>query len=345
MSMMTLAQLADALDARLQGNGDTLIEGVATLEQAESRHIAFLANSKYRHQLTNSQAGAVILSEQDGEGFDGNALVMANPYLGFARVAQLLDTTPAAASGIHPSAVIHDSAQLGRDVSIGANAVIEAGAVLGDGVQIGAGCVAGVGARVGRGTRLWANVTLYHGVCLGEACIIHAGAVIGSDGFGYANDRGQWVKIPQTGSVVIGDRVEIGANTCIDRGALDDTVIEEGVILDNLVQIAHNDVIGAHTAIAGATVVAGSTKIGKYCIIGGNSAIAGHLEITDGTHIFGMTGVSGNIKEKGLYASVPPIQEAKAWRKNSVRIRQLDELSRRIRTLEKQLAEQAKQDD
>ncbi|GAA5190484.1 UDP-3-O-(3-hydroxymyristoyl)glucosamine N-acyltransferase [Ferrimonas gelatinilytica] len=345
MSMMTLAQLADTLDARLQGNGDTLIEGVATLEQAKSHQIAFLANSKYRHQLAETGAGAVILSDADLDGFSGNALVMTNPYLGFARVAQLLDTTPAAAEGIHPSAVIHESAQLGRDVSIGANAVIEAGAVLGDEVQVGAGCVVGLGAQVGNRTRLWANVTLYHGVFLGQDCIVHSGAVIGSDGFGYANDRGQWVKIPQTGSVQIGDNVEIGANTCIDRGALDDTLIEEGVILDNLVQIAHNDVIGAHTAIAGATVVAGSTTIGKYCIIGGNSAIAGHLNITDGTHIFGMTGVTGSIKEKGLYASTAPMQEAKAWRKNSVRMRQLDEMSRRIRTLEKQLAEQASQDD
>ncbi|MBY5921370.1 UDP-3-O-(3-hydroxymyristoyl)glucosamine N-acyltransferase [Ferrimonas balearica] len=345
MTTMTLAQLASALGARLQGNGDTLIEGVATLSNANASQIAFLANSKYRSQLDSTAAGAVILSEADAEHFTGNALIMANPYLGYAQVAQLLDTTPDSAEGVHPTAVVHPEATLGDNVSVGANAVIEAGAVIGDNTQIGPGCVIGRGAQVGAGTKLWANVTLYHSVVLGAECIVHSGAVIGSDGFGYANEKGQWVKIPQLGSVRIGDRVEIGANACIDRGALDDTIIEEGVILDNLVQIAHNDVIGAHTAIAGATVVAGSTSIGKYCIIGGNSAIAGHLTIADGTHISGMTGVTGSIKEKGLYASPPPLQEAKQWRKNSVRMRQLDEMYRRLRDLEKQMAQLATDDN
>ncbi|MBY6186949.1 UDP-3-O-(3-hydroxymyristoyl)glucosamine N-acyltransferase [Marinobacter hydrocarbonoclasticus] len=345
MTTMTLAQLASALGARLQGNGDTLIEGVATLSSANASQIAFLANSKYRSHLDSTAAGAVILSEADAEHFSGNALILANPYLGYAQVAQLLDTTPDSAEGIHPSAVVHPEATLGENVRLGANVVIEAGAVIGDNVQIGPGCVIGLGARLGNDTKLWANVTLYHGVELGAECIVHAGAVIGSDGFGYANEKGQWVKIPQLGTVRIGDRVEIGANACIDRGALDDTLIEEGVILDNLVQIAHNDVIGAHTAIAGATVLAGSTTIGKYCIIGGNSAIAGHLTIADGTHISGMTGVTGSIKEKGLYASPPPLQEARQWRKNSVRMRQLDEMYRRLRELEKQVAELATDDD
>ncbi|MBW3138067.1 UDP-3-O-(3-hydroxymyristoyl)glucosamine N-acyltransferase [Ferrimonas balearica] len=345
MTTMTLAQLASALEARLQGNGDTLIEGVATLGNANASQIAFLANSKYRSHLDSTAAGAVILSEADAEHFSGNALIMANPYLGYAQVAQLLDTTPDSAEGIHPTAVVHPEATLGDNVSLGANVVIEAGAIIGDNVQIGPGCVIGRGAQLGAGTKLWANVTVYHNVIVGQDCLVHSGAVIGSDGFGYANEKGQWVKIPQLGSVRIGDRVEIGANTCIDRGALDDTIIEEGVILDNLVQIAHNDVIGAHTAIAGATVLAGSTTIGKYCIIGGNSAIAGHLTIADGTHISGMTGVTGSIKEKGLYASPPPLQEAKQWRKNSVRMRQLDEMYRRLRELEKQMANLATDDD
>ena len=345
MTTMTLAQLASALEARLQGNGDTLIEGVATLGNANASQIAFLANSKYRSHLDSTAAGAVILSEADAEHFSGNALIMANPYLGYAQVAQLLDTTPDSAEGIHPTAVVHPEATLGDNVSLGANVVIEAGAIIGDNVQIGPGCVIGRGAQLGAGTKLWANVTVYHNVIVGQDCLVHSGAVIGSDGFGYANEKGQWVKIPQLGSVRIGDRVEIGANTCIDRGALDDTIIEEGVILDNLVQIAHNDVIGAHTAIAGATVLAGSTTIGKYCIIGGNSAIAGHLTIADGTHISGMTGVTRSIKEKGLYASPPPLQEAKQWRKNSVRMRQLDEMYRRLRELEKQMANLATDDD
>ncbi|MFI3246086.1 MAG: UDP-3-O-(3-hydroxymyristoyl)glucosamine N-acyltransferase [Ferrimonas sp.] len=339
MTQYTLAQLASALGARLQGNSDTLIEGVATLEGAQAGQITFLSNSKYRSQLASTQAAAVLLSESDAEHYQGNALVMDDPYVGFARVAQLLDTTPAAASGIHPSAVIHETAQIGEDVSIGANAVIEANAVLGQGVQVGAGSVVGQACYVGANSKLWANVTLYHQVVLGENCIIHAGCVIGSDGFGYANEKGNWIKIPQTGRVIIGDDVEIGANTCIDRGAINDTIIEQGCIIDNLVQIAHNDVIGAHTAIAGATVLAGSTTIGHHCIIGGNSAIAGHIEIAPGTHINGMSGVTGSISEPGLYGSTPPLQEAKSWRKNSVRIRQLDDMYRRLRALEKQLAE------
>ncbi|WP_298440480.1 UDP-3-O-(3-hydroxymyristoyl)glucosamine N-acyltransferase [uncultured Ferrimonas sp.] len=341
MTQMTLAQLASALGARLQGNGDTLIEGVATLEQAQSGQIAFLANPKYRAQLQSTQASAVLLSEADADTFGGNALVMKDPYVGFARVAQMLDTTPAAATQIHPSAVIDASAQLADGVAVGANAVIEAGAVIGANVQIGAGSVIGLNSRIGAETKLWANVTLYHNVVVGAQCIIHSGCVIGSDGFGYANEKGLWIKIPQTGRVVIHDHVEIGANTCIDRGAIDDTVIEEGCIIDNLVQIAHNDIIGAHSAIAGATVIAGSTRLGRHCIVGGNSAIAGHLEIAPGTHINGMTGVTGSIKQPGLYGSLPPLQEAKTWRKNSVRMRQLDDMYRRIRALEKQLAQDA----
>ncbi|GAA4878277.1 UDP-3-O-(3-hydroxymyristoyl)glucosamine N-acyltransferase [Ferrimonas pelagia] len=345
MSKMTLAQLASVLNARLQGNPDTLIEGVATLEQAEVQHIGFLANSKYRNQLADTSAGAVILSEADAEGFAGNALIMSNPYVGYATVARLLDSTPRCAVGVHPSAVIHPDAQLGENVSIGANAVIEAGAVLGDNVQIGSGCVIGLGAIIGAGSRLWANVTLYHGVSLGQDCIVHSGAVIGSDGFGYANDKGRWIKIPQVGSVRIGNAVEIGANACIDRGALDDTVIEDGVILDNMIQIGHNVQMGANTAMAAATVVAGSTKIGRNCIFGGNSAVAGHVEICDGAVVSGLTGVTGNIKTPGQYASPPPLQEAKQWRKNSVRMRQLDDMYRRLRALEKQLAATSSEKD
>ncbi|WP_028117297.1 UDP-3-O-(3-hydroxymyristoyl)glucosamine N-acyltransferase [Ferrimonas senticii] len=341
MKSLSLAQLADALGARLQGNGDTLIEGVATLERAQTGQIGFLANPKYRSQLASTKASAVLLSEANAEGFAGNALVIADPYVAFARVAQMLDTTPAQANEIHSTAVIADSAQLGQGVRIGANAVIEADAVIGANTQIGPGCVVGQGATLGADSRLWANVTLYHGVVVGDRCIIHAGSVIGSDGFGYANEKGNWIKIPQTGRVVIGNDVEIGANTCIDRGAIDDTIIEDGCIIDNLVQIAHNDVIGAHSAIAGATVVAGSTKIGHHCIIGGNSAIAGHIELAPGTHINGMSGVTGSIDKPGLYGSIPPLQDAKTWRKNSVRMRQLDDMYRRLRALEKQLANDA----
>ncbi|TKB49752.1 UDP-3-O-(3-hydroxymyristoyl)glucosamine N-acyltransferase [Ferrimonas sediminicola] len=339
MTSKTLVALAELVGATVKGDGSKVVARVATLENAGPDQISFLANSKYRKQLDNTAAGAVILSAQDAENYRGNALIAANPYVCFARIAQILDTTPAAADRIHPSAVVEPSAQLGEGVCIGANAVVEADAVIGDGVQIGAGTVVGRGARVGRATRLWANVTLYHGVVVGEECIIHSGAVIGSDGFGYANERGQWIKIPQVGTVIVGDRVEIGSNTSIDRGAIDDTIIEEGVIIDNLCQIAHNDVIGAHSALAGCTVVAGSTKIGRHCIIGGNSGIAGHIELADGVHVTGMSRVTKGLNKPGVYSSGSPIQDNKSWRRNSVRSRQLEDMYQRLRQLEKQLAE------
>ncbi|MCF1439261.1 MAG: UDP-3-O-(3-hydroxymyristoyl)glucosamine N-acyltransferase, partial [Shewanella sp.] len=287
MKSVTLKQLGELLNAQVKGDQHIEIFGVSTLELAQSGQLTFLANSKYRNQLEQTQASAVLLSEKDAESYEGNALVLKDPYVGFARVAQLLDTTPRTADGIHPSAQIDPSAQLGEGVAIGANAVIGANVILGENVQIGAGTVIGQDTIIGSGTRLWANVTVYHDVHLGQECIVHSCAVIGSDGFGYANERGQWVKIPQTGGVRIGDKVEIGAGATIDRGALANTEIHDGVILDNQVQIAHNDIIGAHTAIAGCTVVAGSVTIGKHCIIGGNCAISGHLSICDGAHISG----------------------------------------------------------
>lgn len=336
MTYKTLTELAEFVGATVKGAGDTKVARVATLENATPEQIAFLANSKYRHQLQHTAAGAVILSEADAETYGGNALIADNPYVCFAKIAQLLDTTPAPASRIHPSAVVDDTAELGQSVKLGANVVVEAGAVIGDHVEIGAGSVVGQGARIGKNSRLWANVTLYHGVELGEQCIVHSGAVIGSDGFGYANERGTWIKIPQIGSVIVGNRVEIGANTSIDRGAIDDTIIEDGVIIDNLCQIAHNDIIGANSAIAGATVIAGSTKIGKYCVIGGNTAIAGHIELDDGVQVTGMSRVTKGLKA-GVYSSGSPIEDNKSWRRNSVRMRQLDDMARRLKALEKQL--------
>ncbi len=337
MTIYTLDKIADLIGAKVQGRGDLEISSVATLESANENQLSFLANSKYRSQLESTQAGAVLLSESDAKDYDGNALVLSDPYVGFARVAQLLDTTPAAAESIHSSASIDPSAQLGDGVSIAANAVIGKNVILGDNVQVGAGTVIGQDSIIGSGTRLWANVTLYHDVHLGQDCIIHSGTVIGSDGFGYANERGQWVKIPQTGGVRIGNNVEIGASTTIDRGALGHTEIHDGVIIDNQVQIAHNDVIGANTAIAGSTTIAGSVTIGKYCIIGGNCAISGHLSIADGTQITGSTNITSIIREKGVYSSATVATDNKLWRKNTVRLRQLDDLFGRVKSLEKQL--------
>ncbi|ASF14943.1 MULTISPECIES: UDP-3-O-(3-hydroxymyristoyl)glucosamine N-acyltransferase [Shewanella] len=337
MKSVTLKELSLILDGVVQGDETLVINSVATLEHATAGQISFLANSKYRAQLESTQASAVLLSAKDAQDYPGTALVVKDPYVGFARVAQLLDTTPKAAMGIHPSAQIDPSAQLGEGVAIGANVVIGANVILGENVQIGAGTVIGQDSIIGSNSRLWANVTLYHNVHLGQDCIIHSGAVIGSDGFGYANERGQWVKIPQTGGVRIGDRVEIGANSTIDRGALGHTEIHNGVIIDNQVQVAHNDIIGENTAIAGSTTIAGSVTIGKYCIIGGNCAIAGHLSIADGVHISGATNITGNMREPGLYSSATVAMDNKTWRKNTVRFRQLDELFQRVKTLEKNL--------
>ncbi|MCU8037466.1 UDP-3-O-(3-hydroxymyristoyl)glucosamine N-acyltransferase [Shewanella sp. SM69] len=337
MNSVTLKELCLLLDGDIQGDETLIINSVATLENAKAGQISFLANSKYRSQLEATQASAVLLSAKDAQDYQGTALIVKDPYVGFARVAQYLDTTPKAAVGIHPSAQIDPSAHLGEGVAIGANAVIGANVILGENVQIGAGVVLGQDVVIGSKTRLWANVTVYHDVHLGQDCIIHSGAVLGSDGFGYANERGQWIKIPQTGGVRIGDRVEIGANSTVDRGSLGHTEIHDGVIIDNQVQIAHNDIIGENTAIAGSTTVAGSVTIGKYCIIGGSCAIAGHLSIADGVHVSGATNITTNMREPGLYSSATVAMDNKLWRKNTVRFRQLDELFQRVKTLEKNL--------
>ncbi len=335
MKSFSLKELGQLLGAEVRGDDSVTVSSVATLEKARPDQITFLANTKYRSQLEQTQAGAVLISPKELDGFAGNALVLNDPYVGFARVAQLLDSTPAAAEDIHPSAQIHPSAKLGEGVAVGANAVIGANSILGENVQIGAGTVVGQDVIIGSGSRLWANVTVYHDVHLGQNCIVHSGAVIGSDGFGYANERGQWIKIPQTGGVRIGDRVEIGAGTTIDRGAIDHTEIHDGVIIDNQVQVAHNDVIGANTAIAGCTVLASSVTIGKHCIIGGNCAISGHLSITDGVHVTGSTNITNDVREPGVYSSATVAMPNRLWRKNTVRFRQLDELFQRVKTLEK----------
>ncbi|MDX1268975.1 MAG: UDP-3-O-(3-hydroxymyristoyl)glucosamine N-acyltransferase, partial [Oceanisphaera sp.] len=304
---ITLQELAQRLGAELKGDPTQVISRVNTLDKAGPEEVAFLSDSKYHHLLENTKAGAVIITAADQALCPVASLVMADPYLGFALAAQALDTTPQPAKDIHPTAVIAEDVTLGEGVAIGANAVIESGVVLGDGVVIGAGCFIGKGARLGANSRLWANVTLYHRVELGERCLVQSGAVIGGDGFGYANNKGEWVKIPQLGTVIIGNRVEIGAGTTIDRGALGDTCIADNVIIDNLCQIAHNVSIGYGTAVAGGTVMAGSLKVGKYCIIGGAVVINGHIEICDGVTITGMSMVMRPITEPGLYSSGIPL--------------------------------------
>mgnify|MGYP000303364421 CR=1 FL=1 len=335
----TLAELAQKLGAKVNGDETVTVSRLATLEGAQAGEIAFLANSKYRQSLSGTQASAVILAEDMLADCPTNALVMANPYMGYAMVAQLLDTTPAPAKDIHPSAVVDASAEIGANVSIGANSVISAGVNLADGVCIGAGCFVGENAVIGENTRLWANVSVYHEVRIGRDCLVQSASVIGSDGFGYAPNQGQWLKIPQLGTVIVGDRVEIGASTTIDRGALENTVIGDGVILDNQVQIAHNVILGENTAVAGCSVIAGSAVIGKNCTIAGMVAINGHMEIADGCVFTGRAMVTKAIKEPGVYSSGMPCMPNKEWNKTNARIRKLDQMAQRIKTLEKELAE------
>ncbi|CAI0691684.1 UDP-3-O-(3-hydroxymyristoyl)glucosamine N-acyltransferase [Serratia ficaria] len=337
MLSIRLADLAQQLDAQLHGDGDLVITGIASMHSAQAGQITFLSNSRYQEQLSSCQASAVVLTEADLPHCRSAALVVKNPYLTYARMAQLMDTTPAPAQDIAPSAAISPEARLGQNVAVGANAVIESGAVLGDNVVIGPGCFIGKHARIGAGTRLWANVTIYHEVEIGQRCLIQSGTVIGADGFGYANERGEWIKIPQLGTVIIGDRVEIGACTTIDRGALDNTLIGNGVIIDNQCQIAHNVVIGDNTAVAGGVIMAGSLKIGRYCQIGGASVINGHMEIADKVVVTGMGMVMRPITEPGVYSSGIPLQPNKVWRKTAALVMNIDEISKRLKAVERKV--------
>ncbi|RUO80570.1 UDP-3-O-(3-hydroxymyristoyl)glucosamine N-acyltransferase [Idiomarina tyrosinivorans] len=334
----SIAELADHVGGKVRGDDSTQISAVATLASAKSGEIAFLANSRYSSQLKTTQASAVIVSPKDDDSDSvAVALVIDNPYAAFAKIAQLLDTTPSPAEGIAESATIAPSASLGNNVSVGPNAVISEGSVIGDNVAIGANSYIGAEVKIGAGTTIWQGVTIYHRCQIGEHCLLHAGAVIGADGFGWANENGKWIKIPQLGRVLIGDRVEIGANTTVDRGALDDTIISAGCIIDNQCQIAHNVFIDEDTAIAGCTVLAGSCRIGKRCLIGGATAINGHIEICDDVQISGFSMVIKAITEPGVYASGIPATNHREWRRNGARFRQLDDLFKRVKSLESQL--------
>jgi UDP-3-O-[3-hydroxymyristoyl] glucosamine N-acyltransferase len=336
---ISLFQLAQKIGAQLHLSGtdtqDTIISGLSTLVKAGKGQISFLSNNRYRNQLQDTKAQAVILHPDELSHCSCSALVMTNPYVGFAKAAQLLDTTPQPAQEISSHAVIGENVDLGINVKIGANAVIEAGAKLGDNVVIGPGCFVGKGAQLGANSKLWANVTIYHNVIMGTDCLVQANTVIGSDGFGYANDNGQWIKIPQLGSVVIGNRVEIGASTTIDRGALDNTILADGVIIDNQCQIAHNVEIGENTAMAACSVIAGSTIIGKNCSMAGLVGINGHISICDNVIFTGMSMVTKSISEPGVYSSGMPASGNREWRKNMVALRNITGLNQRVKALEK----------
>ncbi|GLT17253.1 UDP-3-O-acylglucosamine N-acyltransferase [Vibrio zhanjiangensis] len=337
MATLTLAELATITGGKLYGNEQALVTMVSPMEKAQDGDVTFLSNPKYAKHLADCQATVIMVKEAQRELCPSNVLVVDDPYVAFAKVAQALDTTPVPAEGIAPSAVISSDAEIGEGVSIGANAVIEAGVRLAENVVIGAGCFVGKNAQIGANTKLWANVSIYHDVIIGSDCLVQANTVIGSDGFGYANEKGEWIKIPQLGTVKIGNRVEIGSCTTIDRGALEDTIIEDNVIIDNQMQIAHNVHIGYGTAMAGGTIVAGSTTIGKYCMIGGASVLNGHIEIADGVTITGMGMVMRSIDQKGMYSSGIPLQPNKEWRKTAARVHRIDDMNKRLKALEKQL--------
>jgi len=338
----SLAQLAAAAEARLQGDDGRWISGVATLEHAGPQHVSFLANPRYRPLLAKTQAGAVIVTPNDASFCPTAALIAPNPLLAYTKIAQLFyqDDDRRPASGVHPTAWVSPDARVASTACIGPHCSIEAGARIDDGVIIGPGCVVEQGAIIGRDSRLLANITVCYGVSLGQRVLVQPGAVIGSDGFGNANDQGRWVKIPQLGGVRIGNDVEIGANTTIDRGAIDDTVIEDGVKLDNQIQIAHNVYIGAHTAIAGCVGIAGSARIGRHCMLGGGVGVAGHLEIADRVTVTGMSLVTQSILEPGVYSSGLAVEPNRLWNKVSARLRRLDELARRLMAVEKMVLQE-----
>lgn len=333
----TLQELAELLDAELKGEPQLTITAVLPLDKAEKNHLSFINDPKYAARMHECKAGALIVTPELAEKAEGNLLVMANPYLGFAKAAQIFDTTPCPAALIHPTAQIDDSAQIADNVYIGPNVVLEAGVKIEEYSVIESGVYIGQNCKVGAHTRIYPNTVLYHDVTLGQRCIIHANAVIGSDGFGYANDRGEWVKIPQVGGVSIGDDVEIGSHTAIDRGALDNTEIGQGVKLDNHIHVAHNVKIGDYTAIAGCTAIAGSAVIGKYCTIAGRVSILGHLTICDKAHITATTFVNKSITKPGAYSSGTTHQDNKEWQKSAIRFRQLDSMWRKMKQLEKEL--------
>jgi UDP-3-O-[3-hydroxymyristoyl] glucosamine N-acyltransferase len=332
-----LSEIAARLGGRVLGRAEACVSQVATLEKAQPAQISFLTNSKYRAQLASTRAGAVILGKADADATELPRIISDNPYAYFAKVSALLNPLPEAKPGIHPSAVIGAGVKIDATASIAATAVICEGATIGAFSVIGAGCYIGENVVVGSYARLYPRVVIYHDCLIGDNLIAHSGAVIGSDGFGIAMDEGHWIKIPQIGRVVIGNDVEIGANTTVDRGALDDTVIEDGVKLDNQIQVAHNVRIGAHTAIAGCVGIAGSTTIGRYCLIGGSAGILGHLQIADHVEIAAFTLIGKSIREAGSYAAIFPFAKTEDWRKNTVHLRHLDDLVQRIKTLEQEL--------
>lgn len=328
---LSLGEIAVRFGCILKGDPDLRVSRVAALERADAASVTFLANPRYRRYLQQTQAGVVVLDPKLADACPVNALLVRNPYATYARIAALLYPPPAAPAGRHATAVIDASAQIDASASIGPHAVIGARAKIGARTVIGPGCVVMDDVTIGDDTRLTANVTLCRGVIVGSRCLFHPSVVVGADGFGLAPDQGEWLKVPQVGTVRIGNDVEIGACTTIDRGAIDDTVIGDGVKMDNQIQIGHNVRIGDHTAIAGCAGISGSAVIGKRCMIGGMVGVAGHLTVCDDVVITGKSFVNSSIRKPGYYSSGIPVDETTRFRKNAARFHRLDDFVREVR--------------
>ncbi|HFB67231.1 MAG TPA: UDP-3-O-(3-hydroxymyristoyl)glucosamine N-acyltransferase [Aeromonadales bacterium] len=339
---VTLGELAEKIDATLvcktaSADADTSVSKIADLEQAGPDGVSFVSGKGFLEQLKSTHAAAVILKPEWEELCPVSCLLLDDPYLGYAKAAQLFDTTPELDNKIHPSAQIADNVSIALGVRIGANAVIDSGVTLEENVQIGAGTVIGKNSVIGSGSTLKANVTLYHNIHVGQRVLIHSGTIIGSDGFGFANEAGCWLKIPQLGGVIIGHDVEIGANCTIDRGALKNTIIGDGVIMDNLIHIAHNVVVGEHSAMAAFVGIAGSSVLGERCTLSGGVSVIGHLNIPAGTHFTVRTLVTKSPDKADAYSSGSVMMTNREWRKNVARIKQLGDMAKRVKSLEKQL--------
>ncbi len=330
-----LTELAERFKLELDGDAGIVVDGVGSLKSGQAGQLGFLAESRYSGDLAGSRLSAVILRSSDRPAWAGAALISKNPQADFARIAGLFDPIQRPPAGIHPTAWVSEGAELADGVAVGPRAIVESGARIGADTVIGPGCYVGEHVTVGEESWLTANVTLYHRVTLGARVHAQPGSVVGGRGFGLAPENGHWVEVPQLGSVIIGDDVEIGANTCIDRGALGDTVIGDGVKLDNLVQVGHNTRIGEHTAIAGCVGIAGSCEIGARCQIGGAAGILGHLRIADDVVVTAFSLVSSSIETAGLYSASLPVAPAREWRRQVARLRNIDDLAKRVKNLEK----------
>ncbi len=336
-----LGDLSQQIGGDLRGDPEHLINGVAPLDSAGSDDLAFYQDAHLHSALHTSQAGAVILHPEHAEAFSGNCIVVKNPYAAFAKIMQYLFPQLRPEAGMHHTALVARDVQLHPNSRVDAYVTIESGAQIASGVWLEAGVFVGAQVRIGAGSHLFPGVKIYSGCSLGERCVIHSGAVIGADGFGFAEEGGKFLKIPQIGAVQIGNDVEIGANACIDRGALTDTVLADGVKIDNLVQIGHNVHLGAHTVIAGQTGIAGSTHIGSHCRIGGQVGITGHVEIADGCVIAGQSAITHSLRKPGVYSGVVPAHEITGWRRIVSRFDGLDALFRRVKRLERAATNQS----